>query len=233
MPQMTFLQLVQRLRSECGIAGTGPTTVSGQSGELGRLVNYTSNAWIELMDEHEDLRFKRNALAGFATVAGKTNYLPETDCGITAGTFGRWAKYTFRNYVTAQGVNSEIPMSYLPYDAWRNTYLINAMRNVKTRPNEISIAPDDSLCLGPIADVGYTIVGDYYRASVLLAIDGDIPGMPSKYNPLIIVWRALMDYGLFEGAPELYTKGEKFYYKLLRTMLKDQLPRITMSAPIA
>ena len=60
---MTFLQLVQRTRRECGIAGSGPTTTVNQSGEMARLVDWVQQSWVEIQEEQPDWDFLRNQVS--------------------------------------------------------------------------------------------------------------------------------------------------------------------------
>lgn len=204
----TFLELAQRLRQECGGTGTGPATVVGQVGEYARLVSWIVSAWIDIQSKHEDWGFLRASCA-VATVAGQSEYTP-LQCGIPAGTFGTWDRQTFRNYVTAAGVTSEVHMDGgVDYDAWRNTYLFGAARAVRTRPSVASERPSDhALALGPVPAAGYTVTGDYYTAPVILANNADEPAIPVQ-DRIIIVWRALMDYGGYAAASEAYQRAKQ------------------------
>jgi hypothetical protein len=59
MYQLNFLQLAQKLRQEAGIAGTGPSTTAGQVGELGRVVDWINQAYIDIQEKHDDWNFLR------------------------------------------------------------------------------------------------------------------------------------------------------------------------------
>jgi len=110
----TFLSIVQLLRQEAGIAGTGPSTVVGQTGEMKRLVDWTAAAWFEIQATHPDWRYKRYSVS-FATVAAQATYTP-AQAGITAATFSRWVRDSFRVYNTSSGFGSEIELNFVPYD---------------------------------------------------------------------------------------------------------------------
>ena len=49
----TYLQLCQKLRQECEVGGTGPSAVTGQTGELARLVTWIADAYTELQQEYD------------------------------------------------------------------------------------------------------------------------------------------------------------------------------------
>lgn len=173
----------------------------------------------------------------FTTVAGTARYALGAPAagtvGITAATFGAWVGGAFRCYLTATGVTDEQEMQDRSYDYWRDVTFINANRNVRSRPYEISIAPDNSLCLGPVPAAGYTITGDYYIAPTAMAADGDEPtGLPLQYH-MAIVYRAMVDYGSREGAPEVTQRGALGYDRLMRELEREWMPIITTCGPIA
>lgn len=218
---MTFLQLAKRLRQEARIAGTGPTSVTGQTGEMQRLCDWIANAWFDIQGLHQDWKFLRLSTS-FATVNGQATYTP-TEAGATAATFSRWIRDSFRVYTT--GVqSSETPLSYMPYESWRNVYQFGAMRTSYSRPSRITIAPNNSLGLGSVPLSGYTVLGDYYSAPILLAADSDVPALPLTHNHMIIVWKALMAYAASEEVATLYAWGKSNYDTLYDKLLADQGP---------
>lgn len=231
---MNYLALCQRLRSECGITGTGPTTVVGQTGELGRLVTWVNDAWRDIQTAHPEWEWLR-ASASFTTVASQATYALGSGAGttgVTAATFGAWARYTGRTYVTSVGTNSESFISFMPYEDWRNNYQFGATRAATSRPVDFTILPDRSIGLGPVPIAGYTVTLDYYTAPVDLALDADIPAMPAQYH-MAIVYKAMMAYGAYESAPEVYQRGEVEFAKLMARMTADRLPEVFWGPPLA
>lgn len=218
---MTFLDLVRRLRQEAGISGTGPTTVVGQTGELKRLVDWVADAWFEIQSMHRTWKFLR-ASTTFTTVNGQYAYTP-VQAGIAADTFGRWIPETIRFYKTSVGTNSEQWTSHLDYDDWRDLWLFGANRSLIAVPLHSAIAPDDSLVIGPAPLVGYTVVADYYKAPVRLALDADEPDLPFRHDPVIIVYKALISYALYESAGESLQLGREEFARRLHRLETDQL----------
>lgn len=232
---MTFLQIVQRLWLESGASGTspGPSTVVSQTGENARLVTWANAAWVDVQNAHTDWQFMR-ASASFTTVAGSSIYTLGSGAGtvgVTAATFGAWARNTGRCYLTATGTNDEQELAYVPYDAWRDGYLIGALRSTNVRPDVVSISPAKGLCLPPTL-AGYTVTMDYFTAPVDLALDADIPSLPATFH-MAIVWRALMMYGAYESASDAYDRGELEFGKLMRRMTADRLPEMTHAGTLA
>lgn len=226
---MNFLQLVQRLRRKCRVAGSGPTTVVGaQAEENARLIDWTNEAWNDIQTIRPDWQWMRTTCS-FTTTTLQSSYTP-TQVGLTD--FGNWKVDSFRNYVTAAGLASEILMDDLAYDDWRNTYLFGATRFTATRPTQVAIAPDFSVCLGPVPAAGYTVTGEYYRVPSEMAANADTPAIPLQYH-MIIIYRAMMYYGASEGASEVYQEGELEYKKMLNRLAMQQLVDISLGGALA
>ena len=225
---MTFLELVNRLRLESGVVGTDLVTLSSLSAEMARLKAWISNSWLDLQSIHQDWDWMRKS-ASFPTVAGQGIYTL-ADMAITD--HGKWNELTFRNYSTSMGTNSEVFMSNMQYDTWRNTYYYNALRNTRSRPMEIAVSPDKGICLGPVPGAGYTITGDYWHAPTALVDPTDTPDMPAHFH-MAIVWKALMTYGLFEAAPEAKLRGEMEFTKFLQRLENDRKIRFNFGGALA
>lgn len=243
---MNRLQLCQKLQTLCGVSGTLATTI-GQTGSLGRLVGWVDDAWSNLQTERDDWEFLRSSyLEGngfsFSTVAGQSVYplgfgsgtlpnfiLGESSLGSSsalpvADNFGKWARETFRCQVTAQGFNTEVPIDWVPYDIWRDVYMMGAMRSVTTRPVVMAIGPDQSICLGPPSDGTYTITGDFYAAPQVMTADTDVPaGIAARFH-LLIVYDAMDMYADYESAPEVSAAAAKGRTKLLPSFQSLYLP---------
>lgn len=225
---MNFLQLVQRLQQECGVSGSSITTTVSQTGENKRLVDWVNSAWFDIQGIREDWQWLRTTTT-FTTVAHQPFY---TTAQCNATNFGRWDRDTFRNYVTSTGTTSEIFMEYIDYETWRDGYYYGALRDTLSRPFVMSISPDKSICVGPIADDGYTLLGDYFTLPVEMASDTDTPAMPSKFH-MIIVYRAMMMYGYYENAQEVIARGTMEYKRLLRRVEDDRMPELVVGAALA
>lgn len=227
---MTYLQLAQRLRQECGVTGTGPSAVTSQTGEYRRLVDWIATSWFEIQSLHQDWKFLRLS-ASWTTILGQYSYTP-VQCGITADTFGKWIEEEARQYLTATGTASEMPVWPISYALWRQRYNLGAMRDQRAQPMEFAIAPNDSIVLGPPPLAGYTVTCDYYRSPILLAADADVPALPAKHDPLIIVYCAMMKYGAHESDPSVYANGERNYNRMLSRLELDQLPGISLGGAL-
>jgi hypothetical protein len=223
---MTLLQLCNRLIAEAGISAQPMTTTAGQTGELGRVVNWIQQAVLDIESAHTTWRWMRKS-ATIATVAGQSgNY------NATAADVATWTLDTFRNYVTASGNITEIFMNFVEYDDFRNSYLYGALRYAQSRPLVFTINPDNTLSFGPVPNGDHTVTGDYYRKPAELASDSAEPGWPATFH-VAAVWRALMFYGGYEAASEAYNRGMNEYGIQLDKLEVNQLPMIQTAGPLA
>ena len=226
---MNYLALCNSLKSKVGISGADLTAVSGLTGESARLASWINEAYLNIQMAESHWNWMRSPLS-FQTVAGQGAYTP-AQCGVTD--LGDWKMDSFRRYITDTGVRSELFLTPISYDNYRDTYLFGNLRLSYNDPRYIAQAPDRSLNLGMIpGDVGYTVVGEYYHAPVELTLATDTPAMPSQYH-MIVVYRAMMMYGMFEAAPEVVQEGTSLYTTMLRRLLRDQMVDVTVGAALA
>ena len=229
---MNFLELVQRTAQECG-AASEPTTCQAQTGESLRFVNWVNTAWQELQTSCDNWGFMKSSylqgdpVAGttFTTTAGVYYYplgtTAGTTCMVDPDTFGKWDPYSFRCYTTSiTNKSDETFLDLVSFDTWRNAYLYGALRQVETRPYVVAIGPDRAINIGPPSDGTYSIEGDYWVKPTLMSADADEPtGLPVEYQ-MMIVYRAMRKYAVFESAPEVLEAPKMFgtplEYKLLR-----------------
>ena len=222
---MTNLQLCNRLITKAGISGGTLATTLNQTGEMGRVVSWIDEAYSTIQMIHPNWDWLRKDVT-FTTTAGKSKYLP-SECGVTD--LGKWRMDSFRTYITSVGVASEVFLGSIGYDQYRDTYLYGNMRNTRGRSISVAVSPSDlSLNLGLTPDyVGYTVVGEYYREPLHFTTDTDTPLFPSKYH-MIIVYRAMMYYGAYEAAAEVYNEGLAAYNELVRKLNNEQLQDATL-----
>lgn len=231
---MTYLELAQKLRRKCRVIGNGPSAVTGQSEEYQRLLDFINESWLFIQRKHQDWRWMRKS-ATATTVLLQSTYSPITDFHLTD--FAYWAldyrrDDTFRNYVTATGPSSEVFMPVIDYDDWRDRYLYGAIRYSPSRPIEIALAPDNSLAVGPIPIVGYTLIGDYYSIPTEMVDAGDTPAMPEQFH-WAIIYKAMMLYGASESAPEVYDDGAAEFGKMMAQLELAQLRRMDLGGALA
>ena len=224
---MTFLEICQRLRSEAGISGSGPTTVVSQTGEIGRVVEWALSAYEDIQNKHTTWEFLQEDFT-FSTVDGTQSYAP---ADVDLDDLGSW-KTGDADLTIYSSVADE---QYLIYCMWENfkiNYMFGSTRTQEGRPTIVTIKPDNAMLLWTIPDAVYTVTGEYYKKAQTMALDADEPIIPSQFQ-MIIVWRGLMFYGAYSGDSSAYTHGEREYKNLLRKLEKEQLAAFNWGAPLA
>lgn len=225
---MSFIQMVRRLRQESGTSGAPPVTIANQTGEIKRLIDWISSAWVDIQADKTDWFFMRQPVS-FNTTAGKQSYTA-SEAGINS--FGNFKLDSFRQYNVANGYGTEQRLAYVPYDTFRDLYQYGPMRTTQQMPVVFTVDPAKNFLLGATPNDVYNINGEGYAMPTELANDDDRPTMPGQYH-MAIVWRALMYYGSYEGAPDAYTRGQIEYERLMSRLRADQMPAITFGPPLA
>lgn len=225
----TFLQLVQQLRQECGVSGANPTTTVGQIAEINRLVSWIQAAWVEIQGQRSDWFFMREAVS---FQVDPTNGMSYTPTQVGEPLLASYKRDSFRAYSVAFGIGNEQILPYLPYDQFRNLYLFGANRARSERPILFTVDPQKNFLVGPAPNEPYIIDGEVYRQPVEFTGDADYPEMPPQFH-LIIVYLAMMKYGAFENAPEVYDRGELEYKRMLVRLTIDQTPQIGFGGSLA
>ena len=224
---MTFLELCQRVRQECGIAGTGPSAVSSQVGQLKKVVDWTNDAWRELQLMHDDWLWKRKDFT--LTLSASDNDYSAADASVTD--LGEWDLETFRIYLTSATVSDETFLSRMEYDVWRNVWVIGSQ--TPSRPNVVAQKPDLHLGFGPVPDATYTVTGQYLQATQQMSADADTPtGLPAEFH-MIIVYIAMRKYAASEAAPEVWANAKDEYSRKLRALERKQLPKWRTGSALA
>lgn len=227
---MTFLEICQRLRQECGVSGTGPSTVVSQTGQLKKLVDWAAEAWNEIQDMRPNWAFMWKEFS-FNTTAGTRDYAA-ADVSITD--VDQWDTDSFLIYKTATGTSDQNELPFLDYRDWRPRYRTRMAERDSDRPILFTLKPDGELRLEPKPDAIYTIDGEYRRTRQTFTANADEPtGLPEKFH-MMIVWKAMQYYGFHENAPEVLGQGEAHFDQWLPILEREQLPRIRIGAdPIA
>jgi hypothetical protein len=220
-----FLQLCQRASREANIPGTGPTTVTGQTGELGQMVSWVATAYEDIQNFHSNWAFLQESFS-FLTEADKAEYTP-LEAGITD--LNEWYTSDFRIY---EAVPDEYYLVYEPWAIYRPSYQYGTLRTQTSKSRVITVKPNKNLFLWPIPNGIYTVNGQYFMQPDIMTDDSDIPIFPSNFH-LAIVWRALMFYGANLAANEAYSHGRAEYKKIMRKMEVNRIEKMRYGAPLA
>lgn len=231
---MNYLQLAQRLRSEVGASGTGPSSVFNQTGASERLVNWINSAWLEIQGLHNTWNWMRQPFS-WVTVAGTGDYLPTAITNTLTGNpmtdLRYWYKDTFRAQKQSIGIQDQQWLVEWEYYVFRNTYRFNLQ--VNGRPVVFAENPQGkAIMLGQIPDDVYIITGEYQKKPYSLVSNTDEPDIPEAYH-MMIVYKAMVSYGLFEAAAEVIQRGQAQYQALLTQLEHEQLQEVYLGNPLA
>jgi hypothetical protein len=227
---MNFLQLVQRLRQEVGAGGTGPANVENQIGESARLVSWIRQAWIDIQSLHKNWRFMHQPVR-FTTVAGKQSY-NNFEMKLASNANLRLDAFRWYPASDADDRSGEMFLPYMTYEDFYDMYLFGPMVAQQRQPDVFTVTPTKDLMLGPTPDAVYTIRGEAFAMPSEMTANEDRPNLPSEFH-MAIVYRAMMFYGSYEAAPEIYSAGALEFNRMLNRMMADQLPPIGFGPPLA
>lgn len=231
---MNYLQLAQRLSSEVGASGNGPASVIGQVGANLRLVNWINFAWLEIQGLHNTWNWMRKPFQ-WESIVNVGDYLPSaitnTLTGNTMTDMRYWYKDTFRCQRKSIGIQDEQWLVEWEYNVFRNTYRFNLQ--VVGRPVVFAENPQGkAIMLGSLPDSVYLITGEYQKKAYGLVANTDEPDIPEAYH-MMIVYKAMVSYGMFESAAEVVQRGQAQYQNLLTQLEHEQLQEVYLGNPLA
>lgn len=187
---------------------------------------------MSIQELHPNWMWMRNSMS-FPVVADQATYtlaqIVSTGTGFS--NFGNWERNSFRAYLTSLGTVDERPLTYRPYDDWRDMWQIGSIRTSASQPVDFTILPALGIGLGPTPIAGYTISGDYYKVATELSASTDEPGLPSQFH-MLIVYRAMMLYAAGEAAGEIFQIGNNLYKEMLNRLELQQLPEVEIGEPM-
>ncbi len=241
---MNFLQLCDKTRRQCGIAGsnvagtTTPATTQNQTAEMLRIVEWVRDAYREICASRNNWKFLSSDFS-VNTVANQESYLP-TACtdenlaaligSTTVGNFARWDLETFRIYLQSDGVATRQFLWWIGYDWFRNLYDLRPMSPM--RPVRFTIRPNDlAIKLGPTPDTIYIVEGKYWRQAPDLELDTDVPLFPPRFHDAI-VYLACRYYAGYQEDGGAYSDFNTKYEQFYGGLLADQLPMLESPQPL-
>ena len=228
---MNYLALVNRAKRECGVVGSDLTTLATQSTEINRLAAWVNTAWMDVQESHDDWFYLRSTLA-FASTALQFSYTA-AQMGIAASPgLGNFKRDSMRIYSPSLGLSNEMVLPFVPYDDFLQLYQFGTMRTTYTRPVVFSIDPQRNFVLGATPDAIYNVNGEFYVAPSELVADTDTPVLTTRYH-MLIVYGAMMHYGQYESAREVYQRGKMEFDKMMSRLNGDQLPDMTFGPSLA
>lgn len=235
----TYLELCQKLRRECRIAGTGPSAVTGQTGLLERVVGWIPDAYRDIQLRCPSWRWMRTEFT-VNTVDGTDAYAygacTDVKTGQAITRFRAWwahdRRAPFKCHRTSDGVATQGYLIYLPYSTFRHTYKFGAQQSQTGQPAHISVDDSNRIVIGPNPNGVYTISGEFQRGAQILADDDDEPDMPEDYHDLIVYY-AMQRYAASSIAAEVLARANLEGGRLLRALERDQMPAMILGGALA
>lgn len=220
---MNNLALCVRAHAEAGMSGAGPTTVVGQTDQLGRLVGWVQQAWQDIQIMRPSWNFMNSDFT-FDTNIGTRDYLA-ADYSITD--MKLWDFNSFLIYEKALTETDQNGLLYYPYAQWRAAFRVQMNVRADGRPQNFTITPQNEVRFEPAPDKVYSIDGEYKRSTQTFTADTDVPtNFPDDFH-IMIVWQALKYYGFHENAPEVLDEAEVNFDNLLLRLEIEELPAMS------
>jgi len=207
---MDFLTLCQRLRQETGIADSGPSSVTGQAGDMKRLVDWINESWLRIQSSQASWNWMWLQSTATATVGDAVLTLASD---VERVAYLRVGDYT---------------LTEIDYDTYRQTYQTLS----DGRPTGYAVRPDGVFVFNTLPDHAYNVVYEYYSTPAYLVNNIDVPAIPQRFH-MLIVWGALMEYALFDEAVELAQKARINYEQIYAELVRDQSQEIQLPGAIA
>ena len=222
---MNFLQLCNKARQECGVAGVDMTTVANQTGILKKIINRTTDAWVDIQAQRPYWKFLRNQKQ-FALTINKRTYDVVDD--LTLASKSKWDKSL--SYIFTVDGNDESELSWWDYKVFREAFRVFPAG----RPTIVCEDLGGSISFNTTPDFAYTVTLDYWMTPESLATDAVTPAIPEQFHN-VIVWKSVMMFAGNETASELYTYASTMYNKVYQALVLDQgeLPTRVDNFPLA
>lgn len=113
-------------------------------------------------------------------------------------------------------------LQYIPYQNWQR-YTFDRPTSVD-EPKAFTISNDGRAEFWPPMDTFYHLSFEYTKTPQTFSTYSDTPtGLPARFHKAI-AWRALMNYGEFEGIAQIYNRAKARYSKYNFEMCRDLLP---------
>jgi hypothetical protein len=228
---MNYLELCADLHLQAGISGTAPSSVTGQTGENKRIVNWVKRAWTDIQTMRSDWLFLKESFT-LDTVSGQSSYnIADLVLGgsLADSRFRLFDKKSFRIYKSSIGEVDEVDLCFSKYEDFRSAFIVG--QQVQGRPDYFTVTPSNTLYLDPIPDDVYRITGEFIKTPQVLTGNTDVPELPAHFHDLII-YHALIAYAYFEAASEVVEYAKEQKKLLMNALLREQLPDVSLAGSL-
>lgn len=239
---MNYLELVQRAIRYSGARVEEPTTLVGASNEVLLFADFVEQAWTELQIERNDWLWNtRSRFSGIlkedtykmylrGEIAGPDNtftgFVDDTldPVAITAGEMiQKFKECTVR--ISADDVlEPEAYLHFLPWELWND---LAADERTGT-PSWYTVDSEGVLRFMPVADQDYRIYVEAGEAPQVLEADEDVPEGLATFLHMIIVWRAIIFYGMYRSDQSIIAQAQQREEVFKKRMESMDMPRVRM-----
>lgn len=207
---MNFLQICQRLLQETGIADSGLTQVTGQTGDNQRLVDWANEAWVRIQSSRSDWMWMWGQGTASITTGSSSYTLPATVESVAYATL------------------DDSILTKMEYRDFRDLYRTLTV----SKPTAYSIRPDGLMLFNTELPSDMTLNYEFYNRPAYMVTNTDVPAMPDRFH-MLIVWAALQEYAMYDEAPELAQKAQFNYNNVYAELVLDQSPSMALPGSLA
>ncbi len=219
---MTYLQLLQALHRESGVAGSAPGSVTGLSGMPAKLAAWIVEAWLDIQASRK-WTFLR-AESDVSLTVGVQDYAVAA-LGLPVREFDTdWAAS-----MQADGSDKQ-RLYWIAQEAFRDRYGLDDPQS--ERPSRVSLMNGVTLRFNTLPDSAYKVRLAYWKSATALATNGDTPTLADE-DCRAIVWRALMMYAAHEGAGDVFADAQAKYQMAFARLCQRYLPAISLGGALA
>lgn len=212
---MSRLELVRRVYLEAGLAGNGPTSTTGQTGEAAQIVGYIDEAWLKVQ-QRAYWRWMWE-LVSLTLEDGEQTITSES---VPAD-----------RYVRTSAMIGQGSLAYTDWDVWRAMHPSITSAGI---PSEWTVRPDNVLQFDCIASGDQAIQVERYRNPSVMTADDDEPvGLKGEHH-MAIVWEAVLLYAGFDEASNLYAHAKAMRKRAYQAMHRNEgAMMMSLGAPLA
>ncbi len=208
----TYLEICKDVRAQAGIAGDGPTNVTGQTGINADIVRWVDESYNDIQTTHENWNFLFRRIS-FELQTGFSEYDMTThDLRVIA----------YDTFLIQYQAEDKLRLPFVPYSVFKTD-----SRFLKTevgKPEYVTERPDGYLEFWKTADRNYNIYIEGFAAPDILDGSTDEPVFHKQYDDLIKAG-ALMRYAEFYNVPDMYKSANRTYERLMKQLEYSELPK--------
>ena len=237
----TFLELCKqthrKLRIGNDLPGTVPTTVVGQTGDLGDVVECVKEAWLMVQMHHRDWRWMQDSV----TVTLTPNVFIITVANFVAqnARFEHIMPFVAQSHIryasgrnNSAATNPSMSCYFIPWQEFNGGIYTRNPTPASSQPMYFSEQPNRSVRLypppsEPAPGFNWLFGIPCRKTPQTLAADADIPEMPDEYHNLIVWWAVDIFCRSRSNFDRLSAEAKKEVNRQLFKLAADQLPEMT------